>query len=153
MALSKAEQKAAFKKMSATCANKLIPRLARYLGRDDAYGKQQVRILLREGGYKGPRWKDESRAVKILAEAGKDMSKFERLSSRAPLPGSAGNGNGATHVAITTPGDDAAEKLRKIQFRLKQGETILIRELKDGTRAEIGEVENLLISALNIARS
>jgi len=65
-------------KLRAAWANKLIPRLARLLPEGDSpKGKKRIKALLKDGGYVGPRWDDEARAIGILRAAGLNVEGFE----------------------------------------------------------------------------
>lgn len=69
-----------------TVEKRLINRLAKLMTHHASgpYQKHVVRKLLTEGGYPGPKWNDEERAIEILRNAGVNVDKFEYLSDTAP---------------------------------------------------------------------
>lgn len=144
----------AIEKHRRTSRSKLVPRLARYLGDESRYGKQKVRVALRAGGYRGPGWKDEGRAITILSAAGHDMSKFER-SGRGD---SKFRSMARTYSAPTTSESAAPEaaestdRMRRVVILLKQGEEMIKRDIKNGARREIDGVAVQLLAALNELR-
>lgn len=79
----------AIAKARAAWRMKLVPRLARLLPEGDSKpGMVRVRKILRQGGYEGPRWSDESRALAIFREQGISVDAFEYMDQ----PGGAGAG-------------------------------------------------------------
>jgi hypothetical protein len=80
----KKEEKAALKPPS-SWSKKLVPRLARLLPEGDSKtGKVHVRKILRKGGYAGPRWDDEDRALAIFQAAGISIDAFEYADRNPP---------------------------------------------------------------------
>lgn len=147
-----AAKKAALAKQQATCAQRLVPRLAVHLfGKNDVYAKQKVRAALVKGGYKGPGWKDEGRAITILATAGHDMVKFERQTSRAPQKRYT-LANFTTKVDVPSVVDTPAEKLKSVTILLMQGEREIIRQYKDGKLKTLGGVATVVGAALDEIR-
>lgn len=154
-----AVRKEALAKQKATCAQRLIPRLARYFGEESNAGKQKVRAVLVAGGYPGPGWDDEARAVAILTAAGRDMSKFERTGTVE---------NGPTEVPVqkrysisklystsaeaAQPKDGAAEKLKNVTIILMQAEKEIVRQFKDGRLRSLGGLAVTVGAALDEIR-
>jgi hypothetical protein len=154
-----AAKKAALAKMSATCANRLIPRLARHLFGDSNYDKHRVRKILIDGGYPGPGWDDEARAVSILAAAGKDMSKFERSGTVEPVAVAQKPpqrrytiSNLYGPVEAAQPSESAAEKLKNVTIILMQAEKEILREIREGKRKSLGGLSVTVGAALDEIR-
>lgn len=152
---SAAVKKEALEKQKATCAARLIPRLAAHLFGTGVYDKQRVRHLLQKGGYKGPGWKDEGRAVQILAEAGYDMFKFERTQAeRKPAKHFA---MARVHTSTEAPVevtvmDSATDKLKNVTIILMQAEREILREFKSGKRKTLGGLSVTVGAALDEIR-
>lgn len=149
-------RKAAMDKQKATCAARLIPRLARFFGDDSSGGKQRIRSLLVSGGYPGPGWDDEARAIAILQQAGKDMTKFERAGTvlEASMEGffkEPGNERKGP-VSIVTPRDNAAEKLKNVTIILMQAEREIVSQFKAGKLKSLGGLAVTVGAALDEIR-
>ncbi len=77
----------AIAKMKSSWDRKLIPRLAALLPEGKSTkGKVRARRILAVGGYPGPRWNDEPRAIEIFRAAGIDVSTFEHENAPIPSP-------------------------------------------------------------------
>lgn len=130
-------RKAAMDRQKATCAARLVPRLTRYLFTEGSTGnKQKVRKILTGGGYAGPGWEDEARAIAACEAAGWDMSKFERTgtvlkASPSEFFNELGNQRKGP-VAVVVPRDNATEKLKNVTIILMQAEKEIVRQFKDG---------------------
>jgi hypothetical protein len=137
--LSKAAKRLAVEKQKQTIAQRLIPRLARFLGNESSYGKVKVRKILQKGGYKGPGWKDEGRAVQIFTEAGYDMSGFETRKPLRKPPHRAGTASIPQLMPSTGPTipaiSDAAERLRLVTTHLRESRKALFCGDEDGMAA------------------
>jgi hypothetical protein len=145
-------KKAALAKQKATCANRLIPRLAAHLFGTGVYDKQKVRAALVKGGYKGPGWKNEDRAIKILTEAGHDMSGFERLGSAASKIETTKPAKLKNVFVVPEVTDTSVEKLKNATIVLMQAEREIIREFKDGKRKSLGGLVTTVSAALDELR-
>jgi len=147
--MSTAKALSAIQKRKQTVSNKLIPRLARYLGDDSLYGKAKVRAALKKGNYKGPGWKDEARAVKVLTEAGFDMSKFERLKPGKGIPSLAAPARipltEAQRALVTGSPENLSDRLHAITVYLMQGKKAIFRN-------DFEEAAGCLLLALSKAR-
>lgn len=159
---SAAAKKAGMEKFLTRCAQRLIPRLARHLwnGDDSNAAKQRVRLLLKNGGYAGPGWVDEERAVAILSK-NHDMSKFqhvdveakveERMQKRYALA------NFKTTMAETVPTpvvvrESPEEKLKNVTIILMQAEREIVREFQSGKRKTLGGLSVTVGAALDEIR-
>jgi hypothetical protein len=92
----------AIEKMKRAWAMKLVPRLARLLPEGDTdKGKARVKKILRAGGYAGPRWDDEARALNIFMTAGFPIEGFEYA-----------NGGPKQGIVVATQPDQVSVVLR-----------------------------------------
>lgn len=97
---------------------KLIPRLARLLPEQDPQkAKDQAKLILRLGGYLGPGWDDDERALRIFKQSGISIEGFERESG--PLAKLANNHS----VVIDLPPleDMDAKQLRHVIGKMHEG--------------------------------
>jgi hypothetical protein len=156
MKMSRAAKEAANEKLSTTCSQRLVPRLARFFGDDSIYGKQKVRQWLRTGGYKGPGWKDENRAIEALTAVGKDMALFERTKPEKAQSGFAKAAKAFSPRPITVvavaPENNPVTKLKNVTILLKQGQRMILQGIREGRIQEIDEVSAQLLAAWNEAR-
>lgn len=156
-----AAKKAGMEKYLTVCGQRLIPRLARHIydGDDSSAAKQRVRALLKKGGYNGPGWDDEVRAVKILSET-HDMSKLTPASvtgivERKPPQKRYSLANFKAPDLVTTVvalRDTAEEKLKNVTIILMQAEREIVREFQAGKRKNLGGLAVTVGAALDEIR-
>lgn len=154
---SVAAKKAGMEKFLNSCAQRLIPRLARHLwnGDDSNAAKQRVRLLLKNGGYEGPGWDDEERAVAILSNT-HDMAKFQRVNGEPQVKEKKPQKRyaPAKFATVVTPivQESSEEKLKNVTIILMQAEREIVREFQAGKRKTLGGLAVTVGAALDEIR-
>lgn len=157
-------------RMRATMRMKLLPRLSRL--RKGAPSEQAAKLwarkILQDGGYKGPRWDDQTRALDIFVKAGVNIAEFEfippeskaaylsRLTGAAPVA-SAQNGNGSLPTSSAARIEDhpdfhLIERARVARSNLEQWETAYERMKKAGLAKGTPWPLDMVLNALNELR-
>lgn len=134
-------------KLRAAWDRKLIPRLARLLPEGSShFGKLRAKRILMAGGYSGPRWDDEARAVEIFRQQGIDVRNFEW--DQGPL-------NRVPTVADDKAKADAilAAQARRARTMLEQFEAAWGQEWKEGRASGVPYPISIVFEALNELRA
>lgn len=149
----------ALQKIRLAWSKKLVPRLARLLPEGDTQaGKQRVRKILREGGYEGPRWDDEARALAVLRAAGVSTDNFEYASNGAVSAAAQERPVQLSFVPrqppnIETVDRDAAKRLQLVFSLLNAYEHKIMELIRNGHLSKLSSPLEMPIAALNELRA